>query len=428
MTPEAGRLEAAAIRKTMWRIVPFLGLLYFVSFLDRVNIGYAALTMNQALGLTATDFGLGGGIFFIGYILLEVPSNLLLAKFGARFWIARIMISWGVVSTATAFVTGVDGFYALRFLLGIAEAGFFPGIILYLTTWFPAAHRGRIVGIYMIALPLSSVIGAPISTSLLDIEGLGLAGWQWLFVVEGVPAILLGIALPFVLKDSPAAATWLTPTERVWLENTLLRERETRRLVHMGQALADPRIWIFGAIYFGIVIGVYGLGFWLPQIVKSFGGLSNHQIGLLTGFPYLLAAGGMVLAGRRSDRRRERVLHTAIPCLIGAAGLCASAYFVGALAPSYAALTLGTIGVYAALPVFWSLPTAIVGGAAAAGGIALINALGNVSGFIGPFMIGAIKDRTGSFQYGILMLGGFVALAGMLTLMSSGSDRRSASP
>ena len=428
MTTVARSVETTVIRKTMWRVVPFLGLLYFISFLDRVNIGYAALTMNQALGLTATEFGLGGGIFFIGYILLEVPSNLLLAKFGARFWIARIMITWGIVSTAMAFVTGATGFYALRFLLGIAEAGFFPGIILYLTTWFPAAHRGRIVGIYMIALPLSSVIGAPISTSLLDVKGLGLAGWQWLFVVEGVPAILLGIAVLLVLKDRPAAATWLTAPERAWLEGTLRREREAQSLVDVRRALADPRIWVFGVIYFGIVIGVYGLGFWLPQIVKSFGGLSNHQVGLLTGFPYLLAAGGMIFAGRRSDRTRERILHTAIPCLIGAVGLCASAYLVGAPALSYAALTLGTIGVYAALPVFWTLPTAIVGGAAAAGGIALINALGNVSGFIGPFLIGAIKDRTGSFQYGILMLGGCIALAGVLTLMSRGSGRRSASP
>jgi ACS family tartrate transporter-like MFS transporter len=431
MPPGPSDIEASTIRKAAWRLIPFLGVLYFISFLDRVNIGFAALTMNQALGLTATEFGTGAGIFFLGYILLEVPSNLVLDRVGARYWIARIMITWGFVSAAMAFVTGPASFYALRFLLGLAEAGFFPGIILYLTYWFPAPYRARIVAAFMVAIPISTVVGAPISTWLLGIERLGLAGWQWLFIAEGLPAVIAGIAVLFWMQDRPDRARWLTEAEREWLVRTLEAERAERAVRHgesLRTTLTSVRTWGFGFIYFGIVFAVYGLNIWFPQIVKGFGGLSNERVGLLVALPYLFAAIAMILAGRHSDRTGERALHVAIPAFAGAIGLAASAWFIHTPALAYGALALGTVGTYAAFPAFWAMPTAMLSGASAAGGIALINAVGNSAGYFGPFLVGYAKDRFGGFEYGMMMLAAFLVAAAILALAVGGRAKHAMTP
>jgi ACS family tartrate transporter-like MFS transporter len=320
MTPSSDHNPGAAtLRKVAGRLIPFLGLLYFFAFLDRVNVGFAALTMNADLGISAAAFGIGSGIFFIGYILCEVPSNVMLERFGARLWIARIMISWGILSAAMAFVQGPKSFYAVRFLLGIAEAGFFPGIIFYLTCWFPSQHRARIIALFMIALPLSSVIGAPISTSLLGIEALGLKGWQWMFLLEAIPTIVLGIAVLAVLPDRPSDATWLNEAEKRWLQSELAREHAGASHDHassLREALMLPRVWRSGLVYFCILVGLYGFSFWLPQIIASLGEMTNVQVGLVTMIPYSLACIGLVLWGRHSDATEERALHVALPMLL----------------------------------------------------------------------------------------------------------------
>jgi len=407
--------RAAVLRKAAWRLLPFMGLLYFVSFLDRVNVSFAALTMNADIGLSSAAFGLGAGIFFIGYLLFEVPSNLILQKVGARRWIARIMISWGLLSAAMALVNGPVSFYVLRFLLGVAEAGFFPGMILYLTYWFPASMRARVMGGFLVAVPLSSVIGAPLSTALLETSLFGLKGWQTMFLLEGLPAMLLGVAVLFVLPDRPAVARWLSPVERVTIEGMLAEEAaHTDHVTGLRQGLMSGRVWLLGLVYFGLVLGVYGLGFWAPQIVKAAGGLDNRQTGLLTAVPYLLAAVAMVLWARRSDRTGERVWHVALPAFAGAAGFLASA-FVADPWLGLAALSLGAVGVYAAISVFWTVPTAMLGGAAAAGGIALINSIGNAGGYLGPYAVGLLKEHTGGYAAGMVLLAVAVAAAGLLT-------------
>ncbi len=410
---------SAAIRKASRRLIPFLCLAYGLAFLDRVNVGFAALAMNEELGFTPEVYGFGAGIFFLGYILFEVPSNLALYRFGARLWIARIMISWGIVATAMAFIAGETSFYVLRFLLGVAEAGFFPGIILYLTFWFPRAERARIVSLFMTAVPIATVIGGPLSGALLELHGLaGIAGWRWLFLIEGLPAILLGILCFALLPDRPSHAHWLTREEAAALEARIEAEaHETRShgYADLGQALLKPRVLLLGLIYFCLVIGLYGIGFWMPQVLKSFG-LSNLKIGFLTAIPYLVAAGGMVLAGRSSDRSGERIWHVAVPLILGAAAFAASA-FAGPLALVMAALSLATLGVHAALGTFWSLPTAILTGAGAAGGIALVNSIGNLGGFVGPFAVGWLKGETGSFGAAMLFLASALFLSALLTLV-----------
>lgn len=397
-----------------------MGLLYFVAFLDRVNIGFAALSMNEDLGFSATVYGTGAGIFFIGYFLFEVPSNILLEKVGARRWIARIMITWGVISAAMAFVNGPAAFYTLRFLLGLAEAGFFPGMILYLTYWFPAAYRARIVGAFLIAIPLSSVVGAPLSTLLLGFEGFGLHGWQWLFIFEGIPSALLGFAVLFFLTDKPEKASWLTREEKDALSDILTAERLVLESAHkpgLKDGLLNVRVWLFSLIYFGILIGLYGLGLWLPQIIKGFGALSNFQIGLLTVIPYFFAAVAMYLWGLHSDLTRERVRHVALPAFLGAIGLAASAFLDFSPALALVALTVSAVGIYSTLPTFWTLPTAMLSGTAAAGGIALINSVGNLGGYLGPSLVGYLKDKTQNYTYGLLVLAAFVALSGVVTLV-----------
>ena len=408
--------HSAVIRKVERRLIPFMGLLYFVAFLDRVNVGYAALTMNEDIGLSASAYGFGAGIFFIGYFLFEVPSNLILERVGARRWIARIMISWGVVSAATAFVTGPISFYIVRFLLGVAEAGFFPGMILYLTYWFPASVRATITSRFLVAVPLASVVGAPISTALLDTSIFGLAGWRTLFVVEALPAIVLGVVTALWLTDRPSKAAWLTEADRTTLERALDAERHAAPQGHrLRDGLLSGRVWLLAAIYFGLVLGLYGLGFWGPQIVGAFGDLTNMEVGLLTAIPYAVAAVAMVAWGGHSDRVRERVWHVALPLLLGAAGFLASAR-TDAPVLSLAALTMAAVGIYGAFAVFWTLPTAALAGTAAAGGIALINSIGNLSGYLGPVVVGRLRDSTGGYAAGLLFLSGSMAAAGLLVL------------
>lgn len=412
-------VEKDVVTKVTWRLVPFMMLLYFVAYLDRVNIGFAALTMNADLGFSATVFGTGAGIFFLGYVLFEVPSNVALDKFGARRWIARIMVTWGFLSCGMAFIQGQASFYVVRFLLGVAEAGFFPGMILYLTYWFPAERRARIIATFFIAVPLSNVIGAPLSTTLMGIEGLGLKGWQWLFLLEGAPAILLALAVLLWLTDRPEKATWLSESEKLTLARAIAAEAPLAARHTLKEALADARIWTFGGVYFGITVAIYGLGFWLPQIVQSFGGLSTMQIGLVTAIPYAFASVVMLLWGRHSDRTGERVWHVAIPAFVGAAGFVASALLAGTPVLAFIALNIAAAGVFSTVPPFWTLPTALLSGVAAAGGIALVNSVGNVGGYLGPFIVGYLRDAFQSYALGLVALGAFIALTGVLSLVAA---------
>lgn len=409
---------ARAIRKATVRLIPFLCVAYTINFLDRVNVGFAALHMNEALGFSPSVYGFGAGIFFLGYIVFEIPSNLALRRFGARIWLARIMISWGLVACAMALVHSEMSFYVTRALLGIAEAGFFPGIILYLTFWFPAAERARIIALFMASVPLATVIGGPLSGALLQMHGfLGYAGWQWLFVIEGIPAIVLGVLALKILTDSPDQAHWLTGEEKSALSSTLEREAEETEAVgyaSMRNALTRPRVLALGGLYFLMVTGLYGIGFWMPQVIGGFG-LGSLAVGFLTAIPYLFAAIAMVLWGRHSDRTGERRWHIALPLFLAAASFAWSAYS-GPLVPTMVALTLATLGFYAAFGPFWSLPTALLTGAGAAAGIALVNSLGNVAGFAGPYIVGLLKEATGSFSAALLFLAAALALGGLMAL------------
>jgi ACS family tartrate transporter-like MFS transporter len=416
---DAARAElgARALRKVAWRLIPFMGLMYFIAFLDRVNIGFAALTMNADLGLTQSMFGLASGIFFIGYVLFEVPSNIVMERVGARLWIARIMISWGLLSAATAFVSTPNDLYVLRFLLGVAEAGFFPGMILYLTYWFPPAWRGRILGAFMMALPLSNVIGSPVSTAMLSLQAYGLHGWQWMFLLEATPAVVCGFAVLVFLCDGPAKVSWLTREEQNWLQTELARERTGTTVAHSSLAgLREPRVWFLGLVYFGMLVGTYGCGFWLPQIVKGFGNLSNLEVGFATALPYATAALTMYVWGKHSDSTGERTWHIALATFVGAIGLAASAYWGNAPVAALAALCLSVMGLYAALPVFWTLPTSLLAGSAAAAGIALVNSIGNMGGFLGPTLVGYVTEATGSYAAALWTLAGVAALAGITVL------------
>jgi ACS family tartrate transporter-like MFS transporter len=405
-----------ALRKVAWRLIPFMGLMYFIAFLDRVNIGFAALTMNADLGLTQRMYGFASGIFFIGYVLCEVPSNIILERIGARLWIARIMLTWGLLSAGTAFVTSPLQLYVLRFLLGVAEAGFFPGMILYLTYWFPAASRGRILGMFMVALPLSNVIGSPVSTAILSLDAYGLRGWQWMFLLEGAPAVLCGFAVLVFLRDGPKKAAWLTSEEKEWLHGELSRERSTLTARSGIAALREPRVWFLGLVYFGMVTSLYGLGFWLPQIVKGFGNLSNIEVGFVSAIPYAAGALSMYLWGRHSDRTGERTWHVALPAFVGAVGLLSSAYWGGTPLLALLSLCLTAMGCYAALPVYWTLPTSMLAGGAAAAGIALANSIGNTGGFLGPTLVGYVTEATGSYAAALALLAAFIAGSGVAVL------------
>lgn len=423
-------VQAAASKKIARRIIPFLIVCYLVSYLDRVNLGFAALTFRKDLALSAEVFGLGAGIFFLGYFLAEVPSNILLEKIGARIWIARIMITWGVISAGMSLVQGERSFYAVRFLLGLAEAGFFPGIILYLTYWYTSAERAKIVGLFMVAVPLSSVVGAPLSSWILEAFANvgGLTGWQWLFIVEALPAVLLGVVVYFFLDDGPAQATWLTDEEKRTISAHLAAERSGREAIRsftLRRALTHPRVIALGLVYFGLVTGLYGFGFWAPQIVKAFG-LSIAATGWVVAIPFVCGAMVMVPWTHHSDATGERTWHVVLPAFVGGAGLIVGSYLSSPVL-AMVALTIGSVGTFAALPTFWTLPTALLTGTAAAGGIALINAIGNVGGFVGPYLVGWIKDnalamkivgdQAGANALSIAVIGGFMIAAGLLALV-----------
>lgn len=424
---------APAVRKAMIRLVPLLGLLYLLNYLDRVNVGFAALTMNADLGISSAAYGLGAGLFFVGYFFFEVPSNVILHKVGARIWIARIMVTWGIVASATAFIQGEISFYIVRVLLGIAEAGFFPGIILYLTYWFPRKQRAKIVALFFLAVPLSSVIGSPVS-SLLIKHGDGVlgfdAGWRFMFFAEGVPSILLGVAVFFLLPSKPKDAKWLTPGERTALQSAIDAEdiREVGKEVSTRSALTDPRVLALSAVYFGIIFGLYVLAFFLPQVIKGFQeqfqtNYSIVEIGLITAIPYAVAAVAMVLWARHSDRTGERAGHVAIAAFVGAVAI-AGALYLGSPLWVMIAVTLCAVGVFTAIPVFWQLPNAFLSGVGAAAGIGLINSFGNLSGFVGPYLTGWLQGLTGSFRAGMWAVAFFMAMAGAIALTFRGKDKR----
>lgn len=390
------------------RLIPFLFVLYVVSFLDRVNVGFAALEMNRDLGLSSAVFGFGAGIFFVGYSIFEIPSNLILARMGARLWIARIMITWGLLASGMMFVQGPISFYVLRFLLGVAEAGFFPGIIFYLSQWFPSEARARSVARFMTAIPVSGMIGGPISGALLGFDGwLGLTGWQWLFLLEGLPAVILGVAVLVYLPDSPEEASWLQPEQRKWLVHLIATER-ARCIEHHDfnvlRALSNKVVWQMGLLVFlSISFGQYALSLWLPQIVSGFSGLTNLQVGFISAIPNLVAVIAMVLVAAHSDHTGERCLHIAGASVVAAAGFFGCALVQS---PVFAVmfLSISAAGLLSAHGPFWPLPSKFLSGAAAAGGIALINSLANLSGFVGPYAIGLLNDASGNFRSGFLLL------------------------
>jgi len=408
----------AILAKAAWRLIPVMCLMYVANFLDRVNIGIAALSMNRDLGFTPEIYGFGAGIFFFGYFIFEIPSNLMLEKVGARAWMCRIMVSWGLISTACAFVQGAASFYILRFALGAAEAGLYPGMILYMTYWFPQASRARFIALFLAAVPAASVIGAPISGWLLGFEG-ALHGWQWLFLLEGIPTVLLGIALLWLLPDRPQSAAWLTQEEKQIIITRLEADRhddvQGETLHGLWEMLTDKRIWIFIIPDFSIVIGLYGLGLWMPQMIKGLG-FSNQETGFLVALPYLVAMIAMVGLGISSDRSGERVRHVAGAALAGALGLLGSALLHGPLA-IILSFCLASAGIYAALAVFWTLPTTILRGMAAAGGLALLNSFSNLGGFFGPDLMGRLKQLTGDYTFGLEVLAGFLVLAAVSVLM-----------
>jgi ACS family tartrate transporter-like MFS transporter len=413
-------VEQSTMRKVYWRLLPLAILTYFLCYLDRINVGFAALTMNKDLGLDAAIYGMAAGAFFWGYFLLEVPSNLILEKVGARLWIARIMVSWGLLSGATAFCVGPWSFVTMRFLLGLAEAGLFPGMILFFTYWFPDWHRARIVSGFMVALPLAVAVGSPISTSLLvGLDGLaGLAGWRWMFIAEAVPTVLVGFFILFFVTDRPSLALWLSDEERVWLTSTLETERslvEAKRKVSMWQSFWDPKILLLTLNYFGIVGASIGMLLFLPQIVKQLG-LTNMQVGWVSMIPYLFGAVAMLVWGWLSDRMGERRWNLSLACLTATIGLIIAAQTVGTVW-ALVGMSIAAIGFYGSKGPFWAMPSMILTGSAAASGIAWINSLGNLGGFFGPTIVGWAKDYTGSFSGGLYALACFSLMSAVISAL-----------
>ncbi|WP_211443880.1 MFS transporter [Collimonas humicola] len=410
--------EAATYAKVTWRLLPMLFLCYVASYLDRVNVGFAKLQMLNDLKFSETVYGLGAGIFFLGYFIFEIPSNMMLHRVGARLWIARIMITWGIISGAMIFVDSPTSFYAMRFLLGVAEAGFFPGVILYLTYWYPAHRRGKMTALFMTGVPVSGVIGGPLSGWIMKaLPGVhGLAGWQWMFILEAIPSLLLGVVVIFYLQDRIRGAAWLSEQEKQLLESQIQAETSHKQEVSLGRMFANPRVWLMALIYFCFVMGLYGVSFWLPTIIKTTGVTDTFDIGLLTAIPYATAAIAMILIGHSADKRRERRWHVAIPAALGCIGLIFSTVYDHNTLLAMSALTLATVGIITVLPLFWSLPTAFLGGVAAAAGIALINSLGNLAGFVSPYLVGWLKDQTHSTNSGMYVLAASLLLGAVLTL------------
>lgn len=413
--------EQQVIKKLNLQIIPFLMLMYIANYIDRVNIGFAALTMNKDLGLDAYTFGLGAGIFFWGYFIFEVPSNLMLAKVGARRWIARILFTWGLVSTGMAWVQGPNSFLVMRFLLGVAEAGFSPGVLLYLTYWFPARYRGRVISRFMLAIPLALAIGAPLSTWILQLDGTwGYKGWQWLFILEGLPTVLLAFAVWKFLPDGPKDAAWLNEAEREWLAKELETDRETVSVTKtesgIGAVFTNPYVWALSFIYLINVTTNYGLSLFLPQIIKQLG-FSTMQTGFIMSLPYLFGCAGMLIIGYLSDKFMERKWHLIAALLITGVGL-GTAGFLGNSYAAIGAIVFGAVGIMGCKGPFWPLPSAYLTGAGAATGIALINSVGNLGGFLGPFLVGLTKQLTNSFSSGLYALAALAFAGALMTLMT----------
>jgi MFS transporter, ACS family, tartrate transporter len=413
--------EKALYRRLRWRLVPYLLLLYVIAWFDRVNISFAALKMNADLGLSSLAYGLGAGIFFTGYALFEVPSNLILVKVGARRWIARIMVTWGLLSVAMMFVKGPLSFCLLRFALGVAEAGFLPGILYYLSQWFPRAERARAVSWFMLGIPLSTVFGGPLAGLLMGLNGWhGLPGWQWLFVLEGLPAVLLGVVTWFWLPDTPRDVRWLDSSEQQRVLAQLEAERQATNALHANSqspwyALTHPTVWLLALVLFACQCGSYGMTLWIPQIVKHLSGLSDLMVSLVSAIPYIGATVAMLWVGASSDRSGERFLHVAVPSFIGAAGFIASA-LIASPVPAMVALTIAAMGDLCTRGPFWALPARFLSGSALAAGIALINTMGSLGGFVGPNVVGMARQWTGSFAGGLMALAALLIFAGVGTL------------
>jgi ACS family tartrate transporter-like MFS transporter len=419
-------IEGRTIAKVSWRLLPLVVVLYCVAYIDRTNVSFAALTMNKDLGLTAYVYGLGAGIFFLGYFLFEIPSNLILEKTGARIWIARIMITWGLISALTAFATGPTSFLVLRFLLGAAEAGFFPGMILYFTYWYPSGYRGRVISTLFIAQPIANALAAIVSGTILDnIDGvLGLKGWQWVFILEALPAILIAFLVLAMLTDRPAVAPWLAADERTWLEERLAEERQKIDSVHrlsLWEALGDPRVFALSMMYLTSVTANYGIVFFMPQIVKGMN-LSNQMTGFVTAVPYIIGTVGLLAWGYSSDRFNERRWHLIVASLVAGAGLICAGLF-GSSFWALAGMAAATTGIYGSRAAFWPMPSTFLTGTAAAGAIALINATGNLGGYVGPFVVGWIKDTSRSFDAGLYFLAACAIACAVITFFAARASR-----
>lgn len=403
----------------MWQLMPFLFLLYIVAYLDRINVSFAVLQMHEQLGLSDRVYGRAAGMFFAGYFFFQLPSNLVLEKFGVRRWISCLMVAWGVISCLMIFIRGPISFYAMRFLLGAAEAGFFPGMILYMKRWFPASARARAVAWFMTANPIAGIVGSPISGALMGLSGNGLSGWQWMFLIEGMPAIIFGAIVFRTLSDNPHEATWLKDHERAWLLEKLAQERESESglpRASVWRVLFSPRIWLLSLVYFGVSTTMYGVTLWLPTVIRLLSGLSYFWTGLVAALPFLLTVIVMVLVGTHSDRTGERRWHTAIPAFLGAAALGIAGYG-SSPALVVAAIGIGLACAEAMVGPFWAMATSQMAGLSAAAGIAVINSLANLGGYYGPDIIGLFRTVNGGFRGGLLAIGGTVALSGVTAVI-----------
>jgi len=414
---ETIRFETATYSKVTWRLLPFLFICYVAAYLDRVNVGFAKLQMLSDLKFSESVYGLGAGVFFIGYFLFEVPSNILLHRVGARVWISRIMVTWALVSAASLFVKSPATFYALRFLLGVAEAGFFPGIVLYLTYWYPSMRRGRMNALFMIGIPVAGVLGGPLSGWIMQVSNgvQGLSNWQWLFLLEAIPSLVLGIVTLFVLPNGIRAAPWLDDRQKQLLQDNLAREQAGAE-ASLKSILSNGRVWRLAAIYFCCMMGLYGVSFYLPTLIKATGVKGALDVGLLTAVPYAVAIVSMILVSRSSDRRHERRWHLAMAAVVAAVGLYASTLYTGNLVLVLITLSVGTAGVLSMMPVFWTYPSSVLTGTAAAAGIAMINSIGNLAGFVSPSIIGWMKDVTHSTNGGLLVVAVSLFVGAVLTL------------
>lgn len=418
--------EDRVYKRITLRLIPFLCLCYVFSYLDRVNVGFAKLQMSSELKFSDTVYGLGAGIFFLAYFIFEIPSNMLMVRYGARLWISRIMISWSILTGVMAFTNSVTMFYVVRFMIGAAEAGFFPAVILYLTAWYPSNRRSRIIALFMSAIPISGMLGGVLSGWVIESfdQVLGLGGWRWLFIVEAIPSLLIGISVLFYLDDNVSDAKWLKPSEKKMVQDNINSELHTKTHSSIKEMLKSAKVWLLAIVFFCVCMGQFGLGFWMPSIIKATGVTSLSNVGLLSAIPYTFAIVTMILVGRNSDKTGERRWHYAISAFIGGAGLVCAAIWGGhSTVFAVSALTVACMGLQCLPPIFWTFPTAMLGGMAAAAGVALINSVGNLAGFVSPYMIGWIVDQTGSTDIALYVIGGCLAFGGFMILVIG--DKRS---